>query len=146
MEERLTGGTSEPLVYRDGPAAGRDGRRGSIPFIPDHIMTEFAVGLFFAGALFYLAAYLPRGLGEPANRFLTPEHIKPEWYFLWMYELLKRVPKLIGILVPPLALIVLFLVPWLDRSSQRYPVRRPIASGVMALAVAAVVALTILGL
>lgn len=121
-------------------------RRGSIPFIPNHVMTEFAVGLFFAGAIFYLAGYLPRGLGEPANRFLTPEHVKPEWYFLWMYELLKRLPKLAGILVPPLALVVLFLVPWLDRGPERRPLRRPAASGVMGLAVVAIVALTILGL
>jgi ubiquinol-cytochrome c reductase cytochrome b subunit len=52
----------------------------------------------------------------PANRLVTPEHIKPVWYFTPYYAMLRVVPdKLLGVLVMFAAIAVLFLVPWLDR-------------------------------
>ena len=63
-----------------------------------------------------------------ANRLVTPEHIKPVWYFTPYYAMLRVVPsffaiKLWGVLVMFAAIAVLFLVPWLDKSpvkSYRY--------------------------
>jgi ubiquinol-cytochrome c reductase cytochrome b subunit len=52
----------------------------------------------------------------PANRLVTPEHIKPVWYFTPYYAMLRVVPdKLLGVIVMFAAIAVLFLVPWLDR-------------------------------
>ncbi len=124
---------------------GKKGK-GAVPFIPNHIMTEIAVAFFVTGVIFYLAGFWPRGLGAPANRFVTPPHIKPEWYFLWMYQLLRMLPKLVGILVPPVLLVVFLLVPWLDRSPERHPRRRPLASALMAVSVVLVAVLTIQGM
>jgi len=43
---------------------------------------------------------------------VTPDHVKPEWYFLALYQLLKYLPKTIGVLLPIIGLILLFLWPF----------------------------------
>ena len=59
-----------------------------------------------------------------ANRLVTPEHIKPVWYFTPYYAMLRVIPsffgiKLWGVLVMFGAIVLLFLVPWLDRAPVR---------------------------
>lgn len=108
-------------------------KKKSIPFIPNHILTEIALALVFVGVIFILASLYPRELGAPANPQKTPAHILPEWYFLWMYEMLKKLPKLLGILAPVLVFLALFAIPWLDKSDKRRPQQRPISSTIFAL-------------
>ena len=78
-------------------------------------MTLCAFVIFFApdvGGLF-----LEHDNFVPANPMATPEHIKPVWYFTPFYAILKAVPnKLLGVVFMGLAIVVLFLLPWLDRS------------------------------
>ena len=70
------------------------------------------------GILFMLAVCAPNLLGDPenfmrANRLVTPTHIKPEWYFLWAYTILRRIPnKLGGVIAIFRAIIILFIIPW----------------------------------
>ena len=53
----------------------------------------------------------------PANPLVTPEHIKPVWYFTPYYAMLRAIPdKLLGVVVMGGATLILFLLPWLDRS------------------------------
>ncbi len=53
----------------------------------------------------------------PADPMVTPEHIKPVWYFTPYYAMLRAVPdKLFGVIVMGGAVMILFLLPWLDRS------------------------------
>ena len=53
----------------------------------------------------------------PANPLVTPEHIKPVWYFTPYYAILKAVPdKLMGVILMGLSVVILFFLPWLDRS------------------------------
>ena len=53
----------------------------------------------------------------PADPLVTPEHIKPVWYFTPYYAILKAVPdKLMGVLLMGAAVVILFFLPWLDRS------------------------------
>jgi len=53
----------------------------------------------------------------PANPLVTPEHIKPVWYFTPFYAILKAVPdKLMGVVLMGSSVVILFFVPWLDRS------------------------------
>ena len=57
----------------------------SIPFFPDHVLTEFRVvlGILALVVLIGLAGMLkPVGIGDPADPLNTPTHVKPEWYFL----------------------------------------------------------------
>ncbi len=78
-------------------------------------MTIFAFVIFFwpeAGGLF-----LEPDNFVPANPLVTPEHIKPVWYFTPYYAILKAVPdKLMGVILMGLSVMVLFFLPWLDRS------------------------------
>ena len=75
----------------------------------------FAFVIFFwpeAGGLF-----LEHDNFVPANPLVTPEHIKPVWYFTPYYAILKAVPdKLMGVILMFAAVGILFFLPWLDRS------------------------------
>lgn len=58
-------------------------------FFPDHILTEVALALFLMFLLTFLALVFPAGLDAKADPLVTPEHIKPEWYFFWAFRWLK---------------------------------------------------------
>jgi ubiquinol-cytochrome c reductase cytochrome b subunit len=63
----------------------------------------------------------------PANPMVTPAHIVPEWYFLPFYAILRAVPdKLGGVLLMFGAIMVLFVLPWLDRQPIRSSNFRPL--------------------
>jgi ubiquinol-cytochrome c reductase cytochrome b subunit len=83
-----------------------------------------------------------------ADPLVTPEHIKPVWYFTPYYAMLRAVPdKLLGVMVMGAAVLIPFLLPWLDRSpvrSIRY--RGPITKLALALFAASFVTLGYLGL
>ena len=58
---------------------------------------------------------------------MTPPHIEPEWYFLPYYAILRSIPdKLLGVLAMFSSILVLFVLPWLDRSPIRSGKYRPI--------------------
>jgi len=78
----------------------------------------------FAGVVFFAPEmggyFLEHANFEPANAMKTPEHIAPVWYFTPFYAILRAVPdKLGGVLMMGGAIIMLFLLPWLDRSPVR---------------------------
>ncbi|MBC8335011.1 MAG: cytochrome b subunit of the bc complex [Anaerolineales bacterium] len=90
----------------------------TVPFFPDHITLEAKVALGFGILLFIIGAvalWYPVGLGEPADPMVTPEHAKPEWYFLFLYQMLKFVPKTFGATAPVVAVFLLMLWPFIDR-------------------------------
>lgn len=98
-----------------------------IPFFPNHFLKEVIVAYLLFGVILTLAVFLPFPFHEKANPFQTPEGIKPEWYFLAGYQFLKYVPKILGILGIGLALVVLFLVPFIEKSPERHPSKRKTA-------------------
>nr|YP_009494739.1 cytochrome b [Leucoraja circularis]AWO66545.1 cytochrome b [Leucoraja circularis] len=79
-----------------------------------------------------LALFTPNLLGDtenfiPADPLLTPPHIKPEWYFLFAYAILRSIPnKLGGVLALLFSILILMLVPMLHTSKQRSATFRPI--------------------
>jgi cytochrome b6 len=95
----------------------------SIPFVPDFLLRDM-VGWYLALALLAaLAALFPWELGEKADPFASaPEGIKPEWYFLFMFQALKLLPahlgpfegEVVGILIFGFAGLVVLLVPFVD--------------------------------
>jgi len=99
-----------------------------IPFHPYYTVKDM-VGLgFFLMICAFIIFFEPTVGGwflehdnyVEANRLVTPEHIKPVWYYTPYYAMLRVVPhKLSGVLVMFGAIAVLFLVPWLDRSPVR---------------------------
>nr|ACR03094.1 cytochrome b [Sphaerodactylus vincenti] len=82
--------------------------------------------------LLYLALFSPYLLGDPenfspANPLVTPPHIKPEWYFLFAYAILRSIPnKLGGVLALALSIAILLVAPVLHNSKQRSTTFRPL--------------------
>ncbi|AEG59791.1 cytochrome b subunit of the bc complex [Desulforamulus ruminis] len=100
-------------------------KKGVIPFFPHHFLSEMALAFAYLGLVLVLAGVHKPELGPPANPVLTPSHILPEWYFLWLFGLLRLVPRLVGLLIPGLVFAAIFLLPWLDRSPDYHPAKRP---------------------
>lgn len=120
----------------------------SIPFYPDHVRTEFRVvlGILAIAVLIGIAGLLnPVGIGDPADPLNTPTHVKPEWYFLGLYQLLKFIPKTTGAVAPVILLLILTIWPFLDRKpdSSRLVTRNRFI--VSAIVVVILIALTIWG-
>jgi ubiquinol-cytochrome c reductase cytochrome b subunit len=115
------------------------------PFFPHYILDEVIAWAAVLAVIVVLASVLPAGLEDKADPLVTPAHVKPEWYFLAVYQLLKLVPRTIGILAPAAAIGVLLFVPILDRNREIAARRRPIALGLTVLVLAGLIALTIWG-
>nr|QSQ87016.1 cytochrome b [Sinocyclocheilus sp. n. YK-2021] len=102
-------------------------------------------------ALMLLTLFSPNMLGDPenftpANPLVTPPHIKPEWYFLFAYAILRSIPnKLGGVLALLFSILVLMLVPLLHTSKQRGLTFRPITQFLFWSLVADMVILTWIG-
>ena len=113
---------------RPGSAAAEARTNGKKkPFFPNYILDEVIAWYAFLAILVVLASVFPAGLDEKANSLQTPAHIKPEWYFLSVYELLKHVPRIVGVIAPAIALAILAFWPLLDRNPEVRARRRPIA-------------------
>ncbi len=98
-------------------SADNPNKDDTIPFYPDHVLTEFwvAVGLLIIIIIIGMVGmFSPVGIGDPADPMDTPAHVKPEWYFLALYQLLKFIPKSAGAVGPVIALILLTLLPFID--------------------------------
>lgn len=119
----------------------------TIPFFPDHIKTEAVVTVvivIIAFAIGIIAIFNPIGMEEPADPMRTPAHTKPEWYFLFLYEILKYVPKVIGSIIPFLGLLILAIWPFLDRKQDTKVARRNRII-IVVIVMAAIILLTIIG-
>ncbi len=117
-------------------------------FLPDFLLKEWMVAVVFLVAFMTLVMTEKPPLGEIADPTNTSFLPVPDWYFLFIYELLKfnwAAGKfiVIGTLgLPGIAFTALLLVPWLDRSPERRPFKRPIATGIMLLVLVSIVVLT----
>jgi cytochrome b6 len=120
-----------------------------IPFFPVHIAKESVAVVLLMAVLVTLSIVAPWEIGEAADPLSTPEGIKPEWYFLPSYQLLKYFQgtygAVLGIFACGVPFIMLFIWPFLDRSKHRHPMKRPVATTVGVLAVLAAIFLGVLG-
>ncbi len=116
-----------------------------LPFFPNYVLDEVIAWYVMLAALIILASIFPAGLEEPADPLRTPPHAKPEWYFLFLYQELKLVPRIVGVFIPIIGAAVLLALPFIDRSPYHAPSRRPIATGIGLITIIIVIALTIWG-
>ncbi len=115
------------------------------PFFPHYILDELVAWYVLLAVLVVLASVFPAGLEEQANPLQTPAHIKPEWYYLGVYELLKLVPRILGVLAPIVGIGVLMVWPFLDRSPEVLARRRKVVVGGATLVMLGLIALTVWG-
>nr|QHR76871.1 cytochrome b [Peucaea botterii] len=122
-----------------------------IPFHPYYTIKDILGFVLMLALLVSLALFSPNLLGDPenftpANPLATPPHIKPEWYFLFAYAILRSIPnKLGGVLALAASILVLFLVPLLHTSKLRSMTFRPLSQILFWTLVANVLILTWVG-
>jgi cytochrome b6 len=149
-------GMSVPRAWQNGDPA----RRRSMPFFPNFLLRDLLLWLVVLNVLAILAVVAPFGihplewpLGERADPFApAPEGIRPEWYFMFMYQTLRLLPphlgpfegEMIGVLAFGLAGVLWALVPLWDRPA-RDGRMRPWVTWVGVLVLGYVVGMTIWG-
>nr|YP_009144401.1 cytochrome b [Emberiza jankowskii]AKJ25882.1 cytochrome b [Emberiza jankowskii]UKS50936.1 cytochrome b [Emberiza jankowskii]UKS50937.1 cytochrome b [Emberiza jankowskii]UKS50938.1 cytochrome b [Emberiza jankowskii]UKS50940.1 cytochrome b [Emberiza jankowskii] len=122
-----------------------------IPFHPYYTIKDILGFVLLLSLLVALALFSPNLLGDPenftpANPLVTPPHIKPEWYFLFAYAILRSIPnKLGGVLALAASILVLFLLPLLHTSKLRSMTFRPLSQILFWTLVANVLVLTWVG-
>lgn len=103
-----------------------------IPFFPNFALHDATSVALYMACLLAVVFYLPNLFFTPdsfvpANPYQTPAHIKPEWYFLANYQVLKIFPsEIIGLTVQGAAMTFLALLPFVDRGNERHPLKRPL--------------------
>nr|AIW09194.1 cytochrome b [Heliophobius argenteocinereus] len=112
---------------------GIDSNSDKIPFHPYYSFKDL-LGFFLSLiVLMSLVLFTPDLLGDPdnytpANPLNTPPHIKPEWYFLFAYAILRSIPnKLGGVLALVLSIMILIIMPIIHTSKQRSMIFRPLS-------------------
>nr|UQJ79009.1 cytochrome b [Rasbora einthovenii] len=130
---------------------GLNSNTDKISFHPYFSYKDLLGFLIMLLALLTLALFSPNLLGDPenftpANPLVTPPHIKPEWYFLFAYAILRSIPnKLGGVLALLFSILVLLTVPLLHTSKQRGMMFRPLTQFLFWTLVADMIILTWIG-
>jgi quinol-cytochrome oxidoreductase complex cytochrome b subunit len=117
-------GMSEPL----GAESSVDIKRKTMPFFPNFLLRDLLLWLIVLNLLAILAVFFPWELGKKADPFApAPAGIKPEWYFLFMFQTLKYIPaklwlvdgEVFGILLFGAAGLLWMMIPFWDKKSSR---------------------------
>nr|ACL54926.1 cytochrome b [Perognathus flavescens] len=122
-----------------------------IPFHPYYSYKDLLGVLLLLSFYLTIVLFFPDCMGDPdnympANPLNTPPHIKPEWYFLFAYAILRSIPnKLGGVIALVLSILVLALFPFLHTSSQRSMSFRPISQTLFWLLISDLLILTWIG-
>lgn len=118
--------------YGSNNPLGGESTIDKIPFYPYFYVKDLVGWVAFAILFAFFVYLLPNALGHPdnyipANPMSTPAHIVPEWYFLWVYAILRSIPnKLGGVAAIALVFVALLSLPFIHTSQTRSSTFRPI--------------------
>jgi menaquinol-cytochrome c reductase cytochrome b/c subunit len=120
------------------------------PFFPYAVAKDAVMACVVMAAIIALSLVLGAGLNAKANPTTTTYVPRPDWYFFFLFELLRVIKPpslspLATIGVPTIGLVILFLLPFFDRSPERRPERRPIAMFTLVFVIGAMAFLTYRG-
>src|SRR6185436_12343632 len=120
------------------------------PFFPYAVAKDSIMMAIVMAVIITMSIVLGAELGPKADPTTTTYVPRPEWYFFFLFELLRVIkpPELVPMAtigVPTICMILLFLLPFYDRSTERRPERRPIATTAGILTIAAMAFLTYQG-
>nr|ABY48623.1 cytochrome b [Xantusia sp. Yucca Valley] len=130
---------------------GLNANTDKISFHPFFSYKDLVGVMMMTMLLLILALFSPSLLGDPenftpANPMMTPPHIKPEWYFLFAYAILRSIPnKLGGVLALLLSIMILVIVPLLHTAKQRSSMFRPMSQMILWLTLTNILILTWIG-
>ncbi len=125
----------------------RRGMRFYPTFVMEDVLVIFIFMAVFCGIVFFFPGLIVFGDAEiPADPFNTPEHVKPEWYFLASYQFLKIIPSEVGALIlMTLAATLFVFLPFVDRSEEKNILKRPVFLTLALGCIAVFVGLTVWG-
>jgi len=121
----------------------RDDPKKTFDFFPDHLYTELIMGLVLMILLAALATIFPPIMGPRADPLVTPEIIKPEWYFYVAFRWLKFFPGLFAVLSMGFTVFIMFAWPFLDGWIRRRWPASEASVWIGILGVFAIIALTV---
>ena len=134
---RLQGVTE--FKFEDEP----ESESGHFNFFPDHFMTELAIGLVLMILLTALAITIPVTMGPPADPLVTPEVIKPEWFFYVTFRWLKLFTGTVAVLSMGFVVFLMFVWPLIDAAIRRRWPRSELSVWVGILVVFGIIGLTV---
>jgi menaquinol-cytochrome c reductase cytochrome b/c subunit len=120
------------------------------PFFPYAIAKDSLMACVVLAVIVLMSLLFGAELGPKADPTTTTYTPRPEWYFFFLFELLRVVkpPELVFLAtigIPTVCLVLLLLLPFIDRGPERHPLRRPIAMVAGLATIAAMTYLTVLG-
>jgi quinol---cytochrome c reductase cytochrome c subunit, bacillus type len=120
------------------------------PFFPYAILKDSTMAVIVVGVIVFMSIYLGAEQGPKADPTTTTYVPRPEWYFFFLFELLRVVkpPELVFLAtigIPTICLVLLLALPFFDRGPERNPARRPIATLAGITTIGAMAYLSILG-
>jgi quinol-cytochrome oxidoreductase complex cytochrome b subunit len=120
------------------------------PFFPYAVMKDSVMALIVVAVIIVMSLILGAEQGPKADPTSTTYVPRPEWYFFFLFELLRVIkpPELVPIAtigIPTICMVLLLLLPFYDRGPERHPGRRPIATAAGCLTIVAMAYLTYLG-
>lgn len=116
-------GISEPIGH-----VHKEGKKRTMPFLPDFALRDLVIWLIVLDLLIFLSVFFPWELGVKADPFSpAPAGIKPEWYFLFIFQTLKMLPahvgflegELVGMIFVGVGAAIMFLMPFLDKAASK---------------------------
>ena len=120
------------------------------PFFPYAVLKDSAMALVVVLVIAAMSLVLGAEQGPKADPTTTTYVPRPEWYFFFLFELLRVIkpPELVPVamvIIPTIAMVLLLLLPFYDRGPERRPERRPIATTAGILTIVTIAYLTFLG-
>jgi ubiquinol-cytochrome c reductase cytochrome b subunit len=119
------------------------------PFWPDQVFKDALIGTLVVLTLVTLAVFLPKPFNGPADPLDSSFIPKPEWNFLFLYEALKFFPGKLepigSVGVPQIIVLLLVLLPFIDRRQERNPLKRPVAMSTGVIFILIILSLTFAG-
>ncbi len=111
-------------VVRQGRFIEGKGADKPFNFFPDHIISELLIGTLLLFLLTLMTLVFPAELAEKANPLVTPDHIKPEWYFFFQFRMLKLTGLNTAVVLSGLLGVMVVAWPWIDTLLERFAPKR----------------------
>lgn len=112
-------GMSVPISVEKEINSGKS-KKMEIPFLPNFLYRDILGWTLALGLIILLSTLFPWELGEKADILKpAPPHVRPEWFFVFMYQTLKYVPKALGVFGFAMAAMIWIVLPFFDRRSNR---------------------------